>query len=468
MGSPIQGTQIIAPIVPFNTDDIYATHDEIYGKGGFRSVTNLTERDAIKELRRKNLMLVGVAYNSTSGTSGYSKVYQLWLNNPDNALSDGNIMNNNNWVEFKPIDGQNWTFPAPGSSVYPGVEGERSFDDNFVYICIEDNLWKRIPMEYFIWGGGSTSGFDSTSFFVLEDGAIPVWDGTNGDWSYSIVVKNVTPINTYTTSGIDGTSSLLSGLLVTFTNNTSQLIEGFGSGGDNWILPPPATSGSIGNKGDRSYDDKYLYLCVAANTWKRINVDYFVSFTPGTSVGFDIADGLIPIWSEGDWDYRRVVENITKIGNNLDITYSNTSGTIDIGGLIYNKLNNSTINGTGGISINIFNENVDLDTGDIIKINMLGYYTVSSTSGAVFELLSGTNSLCSSSIELIPDSSNFEFDFKMTVRATSLIGQGKINNSYLRMLSEKNVGLTDNLICNLSGNLYGGLIITNLFIEKCN
>jgi hypothetical protein len=34
----IQGTNVAAPVVPFTTEDIYATHDAKYGKGGYRSV----------------------------------------------------------------------------------------------------------------------------------------------------------------------------------------------------------------------------------------------------------------------------------------------------------------------------------------------------------------------------------------------------------------------------------------------
>lgn len=56
----LKGTNVAAPVVPFADTDIYATHDEAYGCGGYRSVTSVKERDAIPEQRRKAGMLVKV------------------------------------------------------------------------------------------------------------------------------------------------------------------------------------------------------------------------------------------------------------------------------------------------------------------------------------------------------------------------------------------------------------------------
>lgn len=56
----IPGTNVIAPIVPFDTADQYATHHALYGKGGYRSVGSMAERDAIPLVRREPGMLVYV------------------------------------------------------------------------------------------------------------------------------------------------------------------------------------------------------------------------------------------------------------------------------------------------------------------------------------------------------------------------------------------------------------------------
>ena len=59
--SSIRGTNVLAPVVPFDTTDSHATHEARYGKGGYRSVESTAERDAITLLRREPGMLVYVS-----------------------------------------------------------------------------------------------------------------------------------------------------------------------------------------------------------------------------------------------------------------------------------------------------------------------------------------------------------------------------------------------------------------------
>jgi len=61
----IAGTRIIDKIVPYDSNDTYPTHSEIYGQGGWRTVANITARDAITTDRRIVGMLVNVLSNST-------------------------------------------------------------------------------------------------------------------------------------------------------------------------------------------------------------------------------------------------------------------------------------------------------------------------------------------------------------------------------------------------------------------
>lgn len=56
----LKGTNVAAGIVPFTSDDKYATHDAEYGKGGFRSVATIAARDAIPTERKTNGMVVAV------------------------------------------------------------------------------------------------------------------------------------------------------------------------------------------------------------------------------------------------------------------------------------------------------------------------------------------------------------------------------------------------------------------------
>lgn len=55
-----QGVKVTGSLVPNALTDGYPTHTDIYGKGGFMSVPDVTTRDAINSLRRKEGMLVYV------------------------------------------------------------------------------------------------------------------------------------------------------------------------------------------------------------------------------------------------------------------------------------------------------------------------------------------------------------------------------------------------------------------------
>lgn len=59
----LKGTNVAAGIVPFTSEDKYATHDAQYGKGGFRSVATIAERDAIPAERKTEGMIVRVTAN---------------------------------------------------------------------------------------------------------------------------------------------------------------------------------------------------------------------------------------------------------------------------------------------------------------------------------------------------------------------------------------------------------------------
>ena len=42
----------------------------------------------------------------------------------------------------------------------------------------------------------------------------------------------------------------------------------------NW-QPAPATAASTGTPGMIAYDSSHVYICVAANTWKRVSIATF-------------------------------------------------------------------------------------------------------------------------------------------------------------------------------------------------
>jgi hypothetical protein len=75
--SSIKGTNVLAPVVPFDTTDSHASHEARYGKGGYRSVADIAERDAIPALRREAGMLVltlsdGVTWRLASNLTSWT------------------------------------------------------------------------------------------------------------------------------------------------------------------------------------------------------------------------------------------------------------------------------------------------------------------------------------------------------------------------------------------------------------
>ena len=91
----LKGVNIPSTIVPFTTDDSYATHDAIYGKGGFRSVRTLAERNAIHQARRSAGMFVYVISEDIT--------YKL---NNDNTWSEYIGKGGGNKIKWKTINDQ--------------------------------------------------------------------------------------------------------------------------------------------------------------------------------------------------------------------------------------------------------------------------------------------------------------------------------------------------------------------------
>jgi hypothetical protein len=41
------------------------------------------------------------------------------------------------------------SFAAPATSTSPGTFGQVGLDQNFLYVCVTTNLWRRIPLSAF-------------------------------------------------------------------------------------------------------------------------------------------------------------------------------------------------------------------------------------------------------------------------------------------------------------------------------
>ena len=104
----LQGTVVAAKIVPGTSEDTFATHDEQYGTGGYRTVQSLTDRNNISQQRRVKGMLVNVLEDNN--------LYKL-KNNPSTASTQ-----NSDWELFKAASGNTG---AQGPQGNKGPDGDK-------------------------------------------------------------------------------------------------------------------------------------------------------------------------------------------------------------------------------------------------------------------------------------------------------------------------------------------------------
>lgn len=133
----IKGTNVASKIVPYTDSDEYATHDEKYGVGGYRTVDSVSEMNAIPAARRKEGMLVYVKndryyrLNSSNtfedagiGSSGGGDIYMV---NTDNLnfelISDGKAATDNELAEVMTIL-ERWGFKVIPLYLQTSVDGK--------------------------------------------------------------------------------------------------------------------------------------------------------------------------------------------------------------------------------------------------------------------------------------------------------------------------------------------------------
>ena len=102
----IKGTNIGAPIVPFTDQDIYATHEARYGKGGYRTCETIDEMNRIPAARLEEGMMVYVI-NDPSGLHTYQYIGGKWVRN---RVGLGIPIYNQQYIEDVGIDPKEDTY----------------------------------------------------------------------------------------------------------------------------------------------------------------------------------------------------------------------------------------------------------------------------------------------------------------------------------------------------------------------
>lgn len=120
--SLIPGTNIPGSIAPFDTSDDYGTHNEAFGIGGWRSVDNIVDRDAITSSRR----VVGMPVYVRSEDTTYQLVGGItnsnWQIYNTSQGSQGSLSSLTDVVITNLLPGQ--TLITDGVNWYNGIAGE--------------------------------------------------------------------------------------------------------------------------------------------------------------------------------------------------------------------------------------------------------------------------------------------------------------------------------------------------------
>jgi hypothetical protein len=193
-------------IAPTDTTDVYPTHSSEYGKGGYREVANLVERDGIPSPRRVGGMLVT--------TQDTGKIYRL-----------GSGLTNSDWVEVSmpdTTDISNWN-TAHGWGDH-GVEGYAT--ETYVSTAIS-NLIDSAPGTLDTLNELAAALGDDPNFATTITNSIATKVSKSGDTMTGPLVLSGSPTlgshastKDYVDSAVNGVSSAVGSL------TTDDILEG--------------------------------------------------------------------------------------------------------------------------------------------------------------------------------------------------------------------------------------------------
>ena len=145
----IRGTNLSAPVVPFTDHDEFPTHYALYGRGGYRTVQTIEERDLISSERREEGMLVWVI-EDPSLNHLYQYLNQEWVIPKFNSKDD---------EEDK----------GPDIVKVDEVSDLADLDVNFAYVESEEMIYvKKNNGEWIPLGTGGEA-------VVIPGGGIPIY-----------------------------------------------------------------------------------------------------------------------------------------------------------------------------------------------------------------------------------------------------------------------------------------------------
>lgn len=200
------GTLIVAPIRPYDSADRYPTHEDQYGKGGYRVVADITARDAITDDRRSVGMRVHVIstardYRLVGGTANANWV-EVGTDGDDTLREDLASEVADKGASLVALeqggtvqDAVKWVTPQMFGAVGDGVTDDYAAFAAATAYCEANGVWDLVipPGDYHLsepWAAPSGGNFASSTV-----------NGYGATLDNSVIVKNTTGINSLTIDG---------------------------------------------------------------------------------------------------------------------------------------------------------------------------------------------------------------------------------------------------------------------------
>ncbi len=164
------GTQIMGFISPFDTNDTYAVIDPLYGIGGFRNVSDLTELNAIPNERRRAGMVVGVS----GGTEYYKLKDVTWSGTTNDwgifqTTTSGGTDNGIYGASFQDLYNLRGNEVPLSESINETIENiNKSLWDKSVAVYFDNRYYIAVPLDYTDRSGNSVTATGNNAVLVYN------------------------------------------------------------------------------------------------------------------------------------------------------------------------------------------------------------------------------------------------------------------------------------------------------------
>lgn len=328
------GTRLSAPVVPNDSSDVYPTHYEGFGQGGYRTVATIAQRNLIKPALRTEGMLVmvlsdGQTYQLRGGITNAN-----WVSYSDlyvNATVD-DILGNSGAVIFIFLDVD--TFNTHGHSLsylWSNSETDKRImiaSPGIYTVRVTDNVTNKSVYS-------SVTAYKLFSFWTYSDTtailATKAYVRNNQPWT-----NNTTNIKYLNRVGIGGSADATAKLNVTGTVNSTYLTKMVNSSSNGGCLSlyanSSATLASFSNDGvgtvldlSGTFSGKVLTIDGATSSGFTTTINASNSTAGGLNITNSIASSFNLFKSNGATTvYNSAIEN-TGTGGGLTIKVNSTA-----------------------------------------------------------------------------------------------------------------------------------------------